>query len=253
MAVNVTGFKATSRIKNGKDGLSNSPGSKSQVKITGSNLADRLDVTVYYPAGSTTKVWTGKTSSTNAQKTLCRAKLDDIATTMQGRVRDGDTTVTVTVGDSTQQNFNVLTGPPLDGSYGIANNGTGGNNKWLAPSGTTGVNLAGGTSGPSWVFTIVQQGNCYTIQCQIGGSTYYLQWANSGSGTNVALVSAAGAGTNWMLDSDHIEAYPDSAVQPNSPILNGDVSTGTVSMLQAPNPNGSSWSLGTTGRPPPRT
>jgi hypothetical protein len=142
----------------------------------------------------------------------------------------------------------------------VACDGTGGSYKWLAPDGTTGVTLADASDSPTiWTFTLIanQQGNCYTIGCQIGGTTYYLQWTNSGANdTNAALVNATGAGTGWLLDSDHIEAVDIPAndpATPNCPILTGDASSGAVSMVQMANPNGSSWTMGTYGRPKPRT
>lgn len=159
-----------------------------------------------------------------------------------------DTTVSVTVGDSTPRNFNVLTAPPLDGSYAVRCNGLGGNNQWLAPDGTSGVKLTSTSS--TWVFTLLSNsaGNCYTIQCQIDGTAYYLQWANNGNdATNVGLVTEAGDGTTWQLGDDHIKAVSSSnqLAQPNCPFMNGDVSSGTVNMVQLPGENASSWSLGT--------
>jgi hypothetical protein len=258
MTVTVTTFDPTSKIKNGKDGLANSPASKSHVRITGTNLENGLDVNVYDPPGSTL-VWTGKTYGTNPQKTRCRAKLNNESTVAPapGRMKDGDTQVSVTVGDSASQNFNVLTGPPLSGSYSVACNGTGGGSyKWLAPNGTTGVNLSNASNAASaWVFTMLnnQQGNCYTIQCEIGGTAYYLQWANSGTGTVVSLVTATGAGTAWLLDSDCIKAFDVPSYDPATPnctFLNGDTTSGAVNILAQADPNhGTSWSLGTYGSP----
>src|SRR5262249_11168300 len=100
-------------------------------------------------------------------------------------------------------------------------------------------------------------GNGYTIQCQIAGNTYYLKWENSGpDATNVLLVNAEGAGTNWILDSDHVEAYQVGSVDPaspNCPYLNGDTSNGAVNMVAEADLNtGSSWSLATFGSPPRR-
>ena len=116
MTVDVKDFKPTSKIKDGKNGLANSRGSRSHAKIEGVNLADGLAVKVYLPAGSTTLVWEGTTFDTKNNNTRCRASLNNIGSedAAQGP-REGDTTVTVTVGDSTRQNFDVQTGPPLEG------------------------------------------------------------------------------------------------------------------------------------------
>jgi hypothetical protein len=258
--VTVTKFVPTSKIKNGKNGLANTPGSKSHVKITGTNLADELDVFVYYPAGTTTLVWKGKTYGTNRQQTHCRAKVNNESTVAgaQGRIGAGDTEVSVTVGNSTPQNFQVLTGPPLDGRYSVACNGTGGGSyKWLAPDGTTDVNLSDAINPPVWVFTLLdnQQGNCYTIQCDVGGTAYYLTWANSGTSTAVSLGTDADAGTGWLLDSDCILAVDIPANDPGPPnctFLNGDTQSGTVNILEQADPNGGTlWSLGTYGGRPP--
>jgi hypothetical protein len=179
------------------------------------------------------------------------------AAASQSDVGAGDTSVGVTVGDSSKKNFTVLTGLPLDGNYAIQCNGLGGSNNWLSPSGTTGVNLVSGSTGPTWTLSAIagQQGNCYSISCLISGTTYYLQWANSGSdSTNVLLTTSAGAGTAWALDSNHILAYmiaSNDPATPNSSILDGDVSAGTVRMIQLALPNSSSWSLGTFTTPPP--
>src|SRR5262249_24541614 len=150
----------------------------------------------------------------------------------RGGVGGGDTGVTVTVGGSAPKGFNVQVGPPLNGSYAIKNNGTGGTANWLAPNGATVVNLS--VNSYTWVLTMTQgpQVNYYTIQCQFEGGTYYLQWVNNGAGgTNVGLVAAAGAGTYWALDSDQIQAYTVISVDPNppnAPFLSGNTATGAV-------------------------
>jgi len=101
------------------------------------------------------------------------------------------------------------------------------------------------------VFTLLnnQQGNCYTIQCDVGGTPFYLQWANSGSGTVVSLVAAAGAGTGWLLDSDCIKAVDIPSQDPATPnwtFLNGNTGTGVVSISdQADSNGGTLWTLGT--------
>jgi hypothetical protein len=155
------------------------------------------------------------------------------------------TDVTVTVGDSTPPpNFNVATGPLLDGTYAVWCNGVGGNNHWLAPDGTSGVKLNSTSS--SWILTqLSDPAGCYTIQCQIGPTAYYLQWVNNGNdATNLALVTEQGAGTTWQLDGEQIKAFSDQPAQPNCPFLNGNVSTGTMNMVQSA-VDASSWSLGT--------
>src|SRR5262245_21743672 len=115
----VTTFRPTSRIKSGKDGLSTTANTKSHVAIKGENLANGLAVKVYDPPESTTPRWSGTTSGTNGQGTACHAKVDYVGTaTPSPRMpRDGDTNVGVTVGDSNPKNFNVQTGPVLDGGY----------------------------------------------------------------------------------------------------------------------------------------
>jgi hypothetical protein len=257
-AQSVTSFRATSKLKNGKNGLQNTSGSHSHLKIIGSGFADQLVVNVYVPPESKTPVWTGKTYYTDERKATCHAKVDLVgsADATQGGVGGGDTSVGVTVGDSTPPTTGtVSTGPPLNGTYTIACNGTGGTNTWLAPSGTTGVTLASSSStAPVWILNLLtnQQGNIYTIQCQISGAAYYLQWANTGpSSTGVSLASAAGAQTYWMLDGANIVACQDSPPDPGAPIcpyLSGDVSSGAVTMDQLGIYNQEQWTLG----PPPR-
>ena len=248
-------FEPTSKIKGGKNGLVNTTDSKSHVMIKGPGLVNGLLVNVYFPYRSNTVVWTGNTEG--AAGNHCRVKLDHPGRVAQGRM-DGEIEVGVTVGGPTQQPFRVLTGPPLDGTYGVACNGTaGGTYKWLAPDGTTGVKLAlaSGTA-PAWAFTTLnnQQGNRFTIQSVIGG--YYLKWTNSGPGTNVSLVTAPGAGTGWLLDTNGIFAIDIPANDPGPPnytMLNGDTQGGTANIRELADPNnGTSWSLGTyIATPPP--
>jgi hypothetical protein len=257
-AQTVSRFLATSKLKNGQNGLQNTPGSHSHLKIFGHGFANQLLVNVYSPAGSTNLVWAGETYNTNPSRQICHAKLDRVgaADATQGGVGGGDTSVGVTVGDSTPQTPGaVATGQPLNGSYTIARLVEGVNNAWLAPSGTTGVTLASPNSAaPVWILNLLpyQQGNIYTIQCEISGAIYWLQWANSGANsTSVSLVSAAGAGTNWMLDGENIEAFQVSSVDPNPPnliFLYGDVQAGTVGMSGVI-VSGVYWTLGTTPRP----
>jgi len=254
MPTSVSTFRPTSKIKNGKNGLSNTPATKSHVAIRGENLANGQTVNVYFPKGSTTLLWTGPTSGTNAQGTACHAKLNYVGAAAPGprNVQDDDTTVGVTVGDSTpQQPFNVNVGPVLDGGYNVQCNRTGGGNKWLNPNGTTGVNLV--NSNPQiWLFTLLPNdaGNCYKIQIEIGNVVYTLAWSNDGnSGSSVGLVSQDDGATTWQLDNNCIKAFPSASVA-ICPFLNGDTATGAVTMVADIDPNdGTSWSLGTFGLP----
>jgi hypothetical protein len=258
MAVTVTGFNPISKIKDGKNGLGNTAGSRSLVKITGTDLANQMDVDVYYPPGTTTKIWSGKTYLATSDRAHCDARLTHVSSDAadRGGVGGGDTGVTVTVGGSAPKGFNVLVGPPLNGSYAIKNNGTAGTSNWLAPSSATAVNLS--LNSYTWVLAQFQsqQMNYYQIQCQFEGSNYYLQWANDGAGgTNVGLVGNTAAGICWALDNDQIQAFPIPSVEPtpNLPYLSGNTATGAVSMVLNLDPSGAtSWTLGTYTTPPPR-
>jgi hypothetical protein len=252
----VSGFRPTSKIKNGKNGLSNTPRTKTHVAIEGQGLANGMTVNVYCPLNSQTPLWTGSLTGTGGppQQMKSHVILSYVGPAAPGprNVQDDDTTVGVTVGESSpQQPFNVQVGPILDGGYNVQCNRTGGGKKWLNPNGTTGVNLV--NSNPQiWLFTLLPNdpGNCYRIQIEIGNVVYFLAWSNDGnSGSSVSLVATDNGQTTWQIDNNCIKAFPGATV-PICQFLSGDTSTGDVTMVADIDPSEStSWSLGTFGVP----
>lgn len=253
MALDPQTFDPTSVMKDGNRGLLKA--GVSRALITGIDLEDELEVVVIEPAsGPQVRKWTGNTFNTTGNRKRTHVKLT-LTTYKESEqpdpIRTLDSAVSVTVDSvSIEPDPSVPIGPPppyLDGNYTVKCDGNQGNDyAWLAPDGSGGVELTDSSDdGPDWSFIAVPStlGSCYTIQA---GDGSYLYWENDTSSTNVSLhAGPIITGMMWQINSDCLLAISeDSSVEPNSPYLNGNTSSGAVNMTPDPDSHhGTDWTL----------
>lgn len=248
MAVTVTRFTPVSKIKNGAKGMAKA--AKVFAKINGTNLANDLFVKAVTQTSNLT--WTGTTRHTNKNRTFCRVTLYPLNQVSNLGRLNGPETVSVTVGDGTRDEpgINVVPAPTLlDGCYHLGCQGTAGRLVWLTPNEENSLTLVDATTTPvtEWILTVqpaTNSGeNLYTIQYQVDGEVYYLEW-NNGGVQEVGLVNAAGANTTWQIEDFNIKAFKTTGSQPARRFLTGDTSSssslGNVSLLASAGANDSS-------------